>query len=1192
MTTKKPSSDKDIKLNYARELLTQNELSAFSADQVGQGAVEGAVALLSQMLELTFINEHSTIDGVVRGISGTSSQLSARTTILGLLSDSIEALSSMKLIAVDEGREHLCYCVFANQDCDLSLSEDIGVFPSLAGTILPIYPADLRAIVKKKLTILELTEYKLYRRLLLEKPDPETQFSDLLYEQFVRVKEQSGQSGPAERGRPAPHLVDGHTVDHPSLIEISQSLDANRGCLLVGPSSSGKTVLAEQMMVRQAARGDRVTYVNLSSQFGEFVSIYDALLSHTDDPQLCFILDDLQSNPSIAKYALIVISAWRRITTKKCPLLVGICWPEFARQAVVWFEDCHPFSVYPQQVRELLLRRADTLDTAIVDTIKSKYGDDLLLLSLFLSEALRTRQEPTAEAVAQALWSDRTRGTDSEQAKRVCLVVSALGRFDIAAPVKFAEYEARVESKFIDELINAGLIRKIGALISVGHRSLAGLLSDWISTGGTWDQLKATGGPASVENVVLRYLQSSDAALAIETLRGLQARVGFKKEDQLNVRAAAIVSIWQVFNSIVERLEVQQENDATWGRIPSSAMFAAQSFAAIGREKAIEGSLQFLRSSWQVEGGRIQVATTNFRTKDDFEKIRDCMLQEDKYETRWKSLGVAGDEVDMDKFHKTWVLGLILGSEAASRSPRLPLASLAAAVEQEAISSAAFYPQRVPWCTARVLLGLAACGRRIDTSAVVERCAKWLLRDIADGGACKSGVWESGTGTWNSTIETTAMVLVALTAVGVDWTTPALVSARSYLIANRAQWTATGKEMDGALALQAYLDTGGNWEDIAPEVQRLCQWGKAEAVWRGATRSSNESLEQSCRVAQIASHLIDIGWTAIRTDLPAFLDALATPRILWSEPAALENVQIASPTKAIGLRTQPDPELEALKGLIRINIAETTVVGDYGRFDERTRNELIDRVRGITRGLKSKNVVHENFLVWAAPGTGKSFLVQQIAKSLGVSVRYIEVNFASLSRPEIHTKLDEVSAATQPTLVLLDEIDARPTEPWLYDDTFSYLDTNLSASKQAVFVLIGSSPTGLARMMDGMKSRPKGKDLLDRVPDANRFEIPAPTIEDRVAIVAAQVSAIAKEKGVKIVGVEKLALYYALKNDGLGSPRQLRDLIQVAVLRIAGGDERLRYDHLFDLGDRRNQRFFTDHEEAAQELSSVYVMIA
>ena len=1180
------------KIEYVREILLRERSTEFSAAQLQAGAAAGGVALLQEYLLDHVVTEAGPIDDGVLRASGTSKAQRARITILGLAEMTSAALATLRRMALEAGREHVCYCLLPNSQCDLSVHEEFRTAPALAATIIPFYPNDLLAIVDGKAGIQELYEYKLYRRFLQEKSDPETQFSDLTYRQFYRTKSQADAAGSISTDYRPGHSSGGLLVQHPSLGQITQSLDLNRGCLLVGPSSSGKTILAEQLMDRQAARGHSVAYIDLRSQFGEYATIYTALVASNNDRPLCFVVDDLQSNPSVARYIITLVSAWRRVTTGIRPLLVGMCWPEFARQVVAWFEDCRPLTIYPQQVRDQLLARAQSLSPTILNAIKEQYGDDLLLLSLFLNEAVRTQREPTPEAVIETIWDERTAGVDEHHAKTIGLIVSALGRFDIAAPTNFVEFQALVRQADISALIESGLLRKTGALLSVGHRSLAGLICDWISTGETWKTLHAKNGPANVEEVVLRYIQSSDTALAIETLRGLQARVGFKKEDQLNVRAAAIVSIWQVFNTIVERLEVQQEIDPTWGGAPSSAMFAAQTFAEIGRDKDIEGSLRFLRECWSIVDGRIEVAIEKLSTRHDFAKIRERMLKEDEVEHRWKAASLAANQVDIDRFHRTWVLGLILGSEAASGTPRLPLPQLAEMVEEEAISNVAFYPQRVPWCTARVLLGLAACGRTINTSETVKRCTQWLLRSTEEGGACKNGVWESGTGTWNSTIETTAMVLVALTAVGVDWTDPSLMAARSYLISNRTQWTSAGKEMDGALALQAYMDTGGNWEDIAPEVQRLCQWGKAEAVWQGATRSAEDSLEQSCRVAQIASHLIDIGWSAIRTDLPAFLDALATPQIRWNSTPSESRVTTPAYSKVAAPELASDRELVALRSLSRLSVEDTAVVGEYCRFDERTRNQLIDRVTQVSRGLETKNIVHENFLIWAAPGTGKSFLIQQIAKSLGDKIKYVEVNFASLSREEIAARLAEIKASTEPTLVLYDEVDSRPSEPWLYEDTFTSLDLNLSATSRIVFVLIGSSPLGLVSMKNAMKSRSKGQDLLSRIPPENQFEIPTPMVEDKVAIVAAQVAAASREKKVVIRQIEKLALYYALKNDALTSPRHLRDLIQVAALRIVGADTRLRYDHLFNLGDRRNQNFWTSNVDAAEELSDVYVNIA
>ncbi len=188
-------------------------------------------------------------------------------------------------------------------------------------------------------------------------------------------------------------------------------------------------------------------------------------------------------------------------------------------------------------------------------------------------------------------------------------------------------------------------------------------------------------------------------------------------------------------------------------------------------------------------------------------------------------------------------------------------------------------------------------------------------------------------------------------------------------------------------------------------------------------------------------------------------------------------------------------------------------------------------------------------------------------------------------------KIYDINKATTPVLCLIDEIDARENETWPYEKFFSTLDLNLDEKRCIVFVLIGSYPTGMQGMIRSMECRSKGKDLLDRIPASNRFEIPAPVIEDRAIIIASHVLAAAEKRKLEVKEIEKLALYYALGNVDIQTPRQLSDLIQDAVNRLQQGEDRLKYDDLFFSGDRRNQKFWAEHQNVAMELSDIYILL-
>jgi hypothetical protein len=284
-----------------------------------------------------------------------------------------------------------------------------------------------------------------------------------------------------------------------------------------------------------------------------------------------------------------------------------------------------------------------------------------------------------------------------------------------------------------------------------------------------------------------------------------------------------------------------------------------------------------------------------------------------------------------------------------------------------------------------------------------------------------------------------------------------------------------------------------------------------------------------------------------------------------------------------------DTVLDTLKSLDSLDLGKKTVVGDYRRFDAKTISGLRDWAQRIKRGLITKTKEDHNFLIWAAPGTGKSFFIQQIAASLGDSVIYSEINFAALGQPEIEQRINDIKNAAKPVLVLYDEIDARANEKWPYDVAFSVLELNKKdPSRQAVFVLIGSTPPGRESMIAGMKARFKGQDLLDRVPAQDHFDIPPMSVGDRIIVVATQIGVAARAHAVKVDGIDKFAVYFAL-SERFQTPRQISQLISPAVGRMPREESVLHYTDLFVRKDVRAQDFWAANKAAADALKETHL---
>ena len=98
-------------------------------------------------------------------------------------------------------------------------------------------------------------------------------------------------------------------------------------------------------------------------------------------------------------------------------------------------------------------------------------------------------------------------------------------------------------------------------------------------------------------------------------------------------------------------------------------------------------------------------------------------------------------------------------------------------------------------------------------------------------------------------------------------------------------------------------------------------------------------------------------------------------------------------------------------------------------------------------------------------------------------------------------------------------------------------------------------------------------------------------LEDRIVVIVSQINQASVAKGTIITEIEKLALYYALQEEALKSPRQLRNLAMSAVNRVQNGEARLKYNDLFPYGDRRNQEYYSSFDAIVKSLADHYLAI-
>jgi pimeloyl-ACP methyl ester carboxylesterase len=267
------------------------------------------------------------------------------------------------------------------------------------------------------------------------------------------------------------------------------------------------------------------------------------------------------------------------------------------------------------------------------------------------------------------------------------------------------------------------------------------------------------------------------------------------------------------------------------------------------------------------------------------------------------------------------------------------------------------------------------------------------------------------------------------------------------------------------------------------------------------------------------------------------------------------------------------------------------VVGSYTRYDEAVRNTLCDAQMKISGACLKPSRKRENYLIWAAPGSGKTFFAEQIAASLSGTIRFQALNLAKYSEQDFRARLSQLESKNIPCLCLIDECDAKPLEPWPYEILLPYLDASVERGTPLVFILAGSGGANLEELKERIASRPKGNDLLSRIPSGNEYEIMPLGIGDRLLVVLSQFQEVGKEFNKEIKSVEKIGLYYVALNPRLANARQLREFAVRAIERVPPNDNRVKYDHLFSAGDPENKAFWNQSQITAASLANSYVML-
>jgi phosphoserine phosphatase len=276
------------------------------------------------------------------------------------------------------------------------------------------------------------------------------------------------------------------------------------------------------------------------------------------------------------------------------------------------------------------------------------------------------------------------------------------------------------------------------------------------------------------------------------------------------------------------------------------------------------------------------------------------------------------------------------------------------------------------------------------------------------------------------------------------------------------------------------------------------------------------------------------------------------------------------------------------------NLSTYTVIGGYRRFNRRTRTQLRSLAEKITTSLLNKPFGRQNYLISAAPGSGKTYFVQEIANSLKDKIRFVEIDLSKDSKEQMRQKLESVGTGETPCLCMIDEVDGAAGEEWPYELIYKQLDLNDDSKCPItiVFTLIGSSGGNINGLTEVIKARHKGRDLIDRISKSQEYYIEIPSLEigDGICVYISKVLEAAARRGLRITHLEKMAAFYAGMT-ALHSPRQIKMLADHAVGRVNERSTVLRYDNHFEVGAAENKNFWNQYQIAVKALSGEELQI-
>ena len=604
-------------------------------------------------------------------------------------------------------------------------------------------------------------------------------------------------------------------------------------------SCSGKTFLALHSC---NTFPHKVVY---NPTFSESISLDLVLCLITLGRGCTLLADDIQCNLEEARVVIDCVHSARSrsptLTTRQVFVFL-VSWPEVYGKFAATATAIRAVRVRPEGILPWL---RDQLKGPNFERIMAFAGNNLAILHA----ARKARIPPMATItdIRNAVFDFLVRTSDRQEFEAVYFA-TVLGAYEFEVPKELLIACTGAKGIDIQNVIRS--CKAINGNLFVGHRVLCEFIASYL------EQTKRVGNWTR-EAIVFKYLSRIDQIHLWNRLVQLMA-------DDKSTDSTKVMSIWRLVHGFEAELREQSRKDPSWGREPGSMGFVTRTASLLGILGEYRDVVQAFTSLFRVEDGALRLVVVG--CKRAYDRIQELMIEEDAQEPpgNWES----GAALDGPRFQENWILGLAAGmgpelTEIGCGSLHQRIVSELRGRQDSA--SGAWYPRRVPWITARALIGLSRGNPLPKDDVSLQRGIDSLIRSLGD-----SDHWVPRTGGWNTEHETTALALEAISACqpeSAPW--PTIERIVRFLKEERATWMAVGNEMDGAIVAHSLVTANHSDEHIIEYLDSLSTRMFPKIV--SDTKNFPFRSNQHCMAAQVAFSLVEIGWYLLRQDLPELL---------------------------------------------------------------------------------------------------------------------------------------------------------------------------------------------------------------------------------------------------------------------------------------------------------------------------------